>query len=56
MPKEYNTMKSAEIATEHNYIMIDSIRNYQLSVPPMESAKEMDNVKELPHLPVHHGG
>ena len=45
MEERYNPMKSAEIATEHNYNMLDGILNNQ--APPEE--KELDKVKEPPH-------
>ena len=46
MEERYNPMKSAEIATEHNYNMLDGILNNQ--APPPEE-KELDKVKEPPH-------
>lgn len=46
MPDQYNPMKSAEIAAEHNYNMIDGVLNNQF--PPPEPEKELDKVKEPP--------
>lgn len=46
MEERYNPMKSAEIATEHNYNMLDDVLNNQ--VPPPEE-KELDKVKEPPY-------
>lgn len=46
MEERYNSMKSAEIATEHNYNMLDGVLNNQ--APPPEE-KELDKVKEPPH-------
>ena len=46
MEEIYNPMKSAEIATEHNYNMLDGVLNNQ--APPPEE-KELDKVKEPPH-------
>ena len=46
MEERYNPMKSAEIATEHNYNMLDCVLNNQ--APPQEE-KELDKVKEPPH-------
>ncbi|MEY8372381.1 DUF4316 domain-containing protein [Merdimmobilis hominis] len=46
MEERYNPMKSAEIATEHNYNMLDGVLNNQ--APPPEE-KELDKVKESPH-------
>lgn len=43
MEERYNPMKSAEIATEHNYNMLDGVLNNQ--APPPEE-KEL---KEPPH-------
>ena len=40
MEERYNPMKSAEIATEHNYNMLDGVLNNQ--APPPEE-KELDN-------------
>ena len=40
MEERYNPMKSAEIATEHNYNMLDGVLNNQ--APPPEE-------KEPPH-------
>ena len=45
MEERYNPMKSAEIATEHNYTMLDGVLNNQ-GPPPEE--KELDKVKEPP--------
>ena len=42
MEERYNPMKSAEIATEHNYNMLNN------QAPPPEE-KELDKVKEPPH-------
>lgn len=39
MEERYNPMKSAEIATEHNYNMLDGVLNNQ--APPPEE-KELD--------------
>lgn len=49
MPEDYNPMKSAEIATEQNYNMIDGVLNNQLPIPPQEREKELDKVKEPPN-------
>lgn len=49
MPEKYNPTKSAEIATEQNYNMIDGILNNQLPAPPQEREKELDKVKEPPN-------
>ena len=38
MEEKYNPMKSAEIATEHNYNMLDGVLNNQ--APPPEQEKE----------------
>ena len=43
MEERYNPMKSAEIATEHNYNMLDGVLNNQ--APPPEE-KELDKVKD----------
>ena len=43
MEERYNPMKSAEIATEHNYNMLDGVLNNQAPPP------ELDKVKEPPH-------
>lgn len=48
MPETYNHMKSAEIAAEHNYNMIDGMLNNQLPAQPLEREKELDKVKEPP--------
>ena len=48
MPEKYNPMKSAEIASEQNYNMIDGVLNNQLPAPPPERDKELDKVKEPP--------
>ena len=48
MEERYNPMKSAEIATEHNYNMLDGGLNNQ--APPPEE-KELDKVKEPPQAP-----
>ena len=45
MEERYNPMKSAEIAAEHNYNMIDGVLNNQ----PPEQEKELDKVKEPPN-------
>ena len=47
MEERYNPMKSAEIATEHNYNMLDGVLNNQ--APPPEQEKPLDKVKEPPH-------
>ena len=44
MEEKYNPMKSAEIATEHNYNMLDVLLNNQ--APPPEMEKPLDIVKE----------
>ena len=49
MPEKYNPMKSAEIASEQNYNMIDGVLNNQLPAPPPEREKELDKVKEPPN-------
>lgn len=46
MEEKYNPMKSAEIATEHNYNMLDVVLNNQ--DPPPEQEKPLDKVKEPP--------
>ena len=48
MPETYNPMKSAEIAAEHNYNMIDGMLNNLLPAQPPEREKELDKVKEPP--------
>lgn len=48
MPEKYNPMKSAEIASEQNYNMIDGVLN-NLPAPPPERDKELDKVKEPPN-------
>ena len=48
MEEIYNPMNSAEIATEHNYNMLDGVLNNQ--APPPEE-KELDKVKEPPPKP-----
>ena len=45
MEERYNPMKSAEIATEHNYNMLDGVLNNQA---PLERDKALDKVKEPP--------
>ena len=42
-------MKSAEIAAEHNYNMIDGVLNNQLPELLPEQEKELDKVKEPPN-------
>ncbi len=42
-------MKSAEIAAEHNYNMIDGVLNNQLPALPPEREKKLDKVKEPPN-------
>ena len=42
MEERYNPMKSAEIAAEHNYNMIDGVLNNQLPALPPEQEKELD--------------
>ncbi len=49
MPETYNPMKSAEIAAEQNYNMIDGMLNNQLPAQPPEREKELDKVKEPPN-------
>lgn len=49
MPEKYNPMKSAEIASEQNYNMIDGVLNNQPPAPPPEREKELDKVKEPPN-------
>ncbi len=47
MDEKYNPMKSAEIAAEQNYNMIDGVLN---NLPPApEQEKEKDKVKEPPN-------
>ena len=46
MEERYNPMKSAEIAAEHNYNMIDGIINNLPALPPEE--KPLDRVREHP--------
>lgn len=48
MPENYNPMKSAEIAAEHNYNMIDGVLNNLLPAQPPEREKKLDKVKEPP--------
>ena len=48
MDEKYNPMKSAEIAAEHNYNMIDGVLNNQPPARP-EREKELDKVKEPPN-------
>ena len=48
MPETYNTMKSAEMAAEHNYNMIDGVLNNLFPAQPPEREKELDKVKEPP--------
>ena len=48
MPETYNPMKSAEIAAEQNYNMIDGMLNNQLPAQPPKREKELDKVKEPP--------
>ena len=45
MEERYNPMKSAEIATEHNYNMLDGVLNNQA---PHPEDKALDKVKEPP--------
>ena len=47
MEERYNPMKSAEIAAEHNYNMIDGVLNNQLPALPPE--QKLDKVKEPPN-------
>ena len=47
MENEYKPLKSAEMATEQNYNMIDGVIN-NLPVPPTEQEKKPDKVKEPP--------
>ena len=47
MEERYNPMKSAEIAAEHNYNMIDGVLNNQLPALPPEREKKLD--KGSPH-------
>ena len=49
MEERYNPMKSAEIAAEHNYNMIDGVLNNQLPALPPEQEKKLDKVKEPPN-------
>ena len=49
MEERYNPMKSAEIADEHNYNMIDGVLNNQLPDLLPEQEKELDKVKEPPN-------
>ena len=44
MEEKYNPMKSAEIATEHNYNMLDGILNNQ--APPPEQEKPLEKSLE----------
>ena len=48
MPETYNPMKSAEIATEQNYNMIDGVLNNLLPAQLPEREKKLDKVKEPP--------
>ena len=48
MPETYNPMKSAEIAAEHNYNMIDGMLNNLLPAQSSEREKKLDKVKEPP--------
>ncbi len=47
MDEKYNPMKSAEIAAEQNYNMIDGVLNNLPAAPEQE--KEKDKVKEPPN-------
>lgn len=49
MPEKYNPPKSAEIAAEQNYNMIDGIFNNLLPAQPPEREKKLDKVKEPPN-------
>ena len=47
MSEKYNSMKSAELAAEQNYNMIDGVLN---NLPPApEQEKKKDKVKEPPN-------
>ena len=48
MPETYNPMKSAEMAAEHKYNMIDGVLNNLFPAQPPEREKELDKVKEPP--------
>ena len=50
MEERYNPMKSAEIAAEHNYNMIDGVLNNQLPALPPEQEKELDSIHDLHQL------
>ena len=47
MDEKYNPMKSAEIAAEQNYNMIDGVLNNLPAAPEQE--KNKDKVKEPPN-------
>ncbi len=47
MDEKYNPMKSAEIAAEQNYNMIDGVLNNLPAAPEQE--KDKDKVKEPPN-------
>lgn len=49
MEERYNPMKSAEIAAEHNYNMIDGVLNNQLRLCPRNGKRNWDKVKEPPN-------
>ena len=46
MEERYNPIKSAEIATEHNYNMLDGVLNNQAPPPPQ---KAVNTVMYPPH-------
>ena len=48
MEERYNPMKSAEIAAEHNYNMIDGILNNEPTPVPEPGREPLDKVKEPP--------
>lgn len=49
MSEKYNPQKSAEIAAEQNYNMIDGVFNNLLPAQPPEQEKKLDKVKEPPN-------
>ena len=50
MEEKYNPMKSAEIATEHNYNMLDGVLNNQ-APPPEMCIRDSFRAPALLHYP-----
>ena len=48
MPEQYNPLKSAEMATEQNYNMIDGVLNNLPPPPAPEPEKGLDRVRQAP--------